>query len=582
MTQTNANILLYSQAIALLQQLETATSDGSTQNVNDITTQLASTITQFEKGAAQPIFKFNKFVFGEPPLSNKINKMWNDIAIDLNIIGNQLDILRAAAVITYNTLTTELQQCTNLNDEIHNLVANIALYSNVVDSKTFIFSDNFATGGFIDSSFSIGDNLAQTINGTLTLGGTGQNKNLMQSVATISILPSSNGFPGDNQEIEDPTNAPKDPTTGDPQYTFVGQTNDPNSTQTIIDNMPNTFFEYENYLVQQSDRQKAQDFNFTYSTYSLPDQYPNSVNNQIDWASGPSTNILNLFLQIDLGTVQSFNSITYNPYGLANNVNFPILMQSVSTSSDGTTWTNILKTPTWIGTVVNQQAASVSGNVSIGSQTFNLNQQTARYILFKIQQPNPLPCNIGHLYYLDPKTQQREAGPVPAVNDPTFYYSSGQSLYNGLLQKTEYFKGQRWAIGIGGIAVNQNQYFNTSTMVTKRIYVTGTIDRVALDADVQVPNDFDTSTNWVTFWVSPDDGVTWYQISPIQDNLNNISEIIAFNDPLPAQFKEPNVTYASTNSPVTFLRFKIRLSSPASITNETPVVNDYQLKIRLQ
>ena len=583
MTQTNPNILSYAQAAALLAQLQQTTNNGSTQDLQDIATNLANAITEFETGSTKPLFKFKKFEFGEPPLSSVINKIWTDVATDIAILNSQADILRSAAIILYNNTITELAQINNMNGEIANQIATISLFNNTVDSKTFIFSDQFASGSNIDSNFPIGDNVAQIDNGYLTLAAVGQNVGLSQH-AKISILPKSNGIPGDNQEVLDPTNRPIDPLMGKPQYIFIGSTNNPNQPSVVLANQAsNTFFEYEYYLVSAADRALANNFNFTYTISGAEAlQYPNAINHQIDWSTGPSNGYLDLFLQVDLGSVQEVNTITYKPYGLSNNINYPVLINQILWSPDGTTWTTVRGNPTWVGTIANQQAASVGANVSIGTTAWNIGSVQARYIQFEIRQPHSIPCNIGHIYYTDPVTNERVEGPVPDISNPLFFVTAAQSAPNGLIQNTEVFSGQRWAIGINDISIEQNQYQSTSTMVTQRINVNGIVDRLALDVDLIIPPDFDSSQPWATFWVSPDDGSNWYQISPIQNFIQGINEIIAFNDPLPAAFQDPNVTYVTTDQPVTFLRFKIELTRPTQLVTESPIIKDYQLHVRIQ
>jgi hypothetical protein len=583
MPQNNPSILTAAQAVALLTQIQQQTSNGNTQNLQDISTQLASAITGFEQGTTKPVFQFRKIELGEPPLSDVINKNWNAIATDIGLLNVQADILKSAAIILYNNTITELNQINNMNGEIANQLATISLFNNTVDSKTFIFSDQFGSGGNIDTTFPLGDNVAQLNNGYLTLAAVGQNTDLTQN-ATIQILPKSNGFPGDNQEIEDPSNATTNTLTTSPQYTFVGASNNPSIPKVVLDNQSsNTFFEYEVYSVNAADKATANNYNFTYNvTGSNIAQYPNAVNGQIDWSKGPAGGYLDLFLQVDLGSIQEVNTIVYKPYGLANDVNYPVLINQILASSDGTNWVTIPGNPTWVGTIANQQAASVGANVSIGTASWNVGSINARYIQFDIRQPNPIPCKIGHLYYVDPTSNLRVEGPVPDVSNPLFSVINGQSAPNGLIQKTEVFTGQRWVIGINDISIEQNQYQATSTMITERINVNGIVDRLAINADMFIPADFNSSQAWITFWVSPDDGSSWHQISPIQNYTQGVNEVIAFNDPLPAAFQDPNVTYVSTDQPVTFLRFKIKLARPLNSPTESPIVKDYQLHVRIQ
>lgn len=575
MTDANPSILLYSQAIALIQKLSDQLQNGQLQNVDDISSSLKSLLTSYEAGVGKPLAKLDVLSLGEPPLSPKMNLFWDNITTDINILQDQLDTLRAASVYLYNIITSQILQAVYENDALDNKLKVLQLYSGGIDSKTFIFGDSFSNIQFIDSSFITGDNSTQIKDHFLILG---QNGNLLDLTKTsnISILGTSNGFAGNNQEIEDPNFAPLDPITNLPQYIFVGQTNRAADLGAIIDGVPNTWFEYEHYYVNPQDKVTAGNFNFAYQLSSND----STQASQVDWSLAPTNNTLELALQIDLKSIQSINLISYNPYGLENNSNLPVRINSISTSQDGTAWDTILQKPIWVGADANLAAAHTAADVSIGEVSWNFDQKQVQFIRLDIQQPNPIDVNIGHLYYLDTISNQRVQGPIPLVTDPLQYDSPVSSILSNMVVGKEYFRGKRWAIGIRDFSVQAIQYFLTSTMVTKPITVNGVVDRLALNASIYIPPSFANSTSWIQYYISGDDGISWVPISRIEDAATGISSIVAFNDPLPSQFQDPGVTYAKTASDVTALRFKIVLTSPTP--HATPVVQNYKLTVKLR
>lgn len=173
----------------------------------------------------------------------------------------------------------------------------------------------------------------------------------------------------------------------------------------------------------------------------------------------------------------------------------------------------------------------------------------------------------------------RLAGPNPPVTNPQLYMDLRNSIVNGLIQKREFFKGKRWVIGIRDIDIKRNVYDTTGIVVSNRFNVPGIVDRVSLEADIFVPDGYDTSSVWIKFYVSPDDGLTWYQISRIQDDFLDIPEIIAFNDPTPNELREPGVAYYDVKGTVDSLRVKIEIARPSDTQSSTPIVRSYKLKV---
>jgi hypothetical protein len=151
------------------------------------------------------------------------------------------------------------------------------------------------------------------------------------------------------------------------------------------------------------------------------------------------------------------------------------------------------------------------------------------------------------------------------------------------IRKKEYFIGKRWAIGIRDIGVEELKYNPSGIMVSKLFKFNGVVDRVALEANTVIPNTFTLgSGQWVKYYVSPDDGITWVPISNIYDSVMGVKEIVAFNDPLPSEFREENITYKNVNNLVTSLRVKIEMSRPEELVSSSPVVRWYKLKVRLR
>lgn len=352
---------------------------------------------------------------------------------------------------------------------------------------------------------------------------------------------------------------------------------------------------------------------------------------------------LKLNLEIDLKASKQVNVIKILPYGLQDNINTPIKITAVKTSLNGTDWVVLNPESVWVSNAIDKNVSQINQEkIVVGSATWVTDGSSIRYIRVFCEQPKSIQCNIGHLYYL-PKdsvssnTQQaaltipsflssdgvaynvnapydsafsylgalptkatststslvegdiprenksessiRVAGPIPPVTNPQMYYSGKNALVNNLVQKREYFTGQRWVIGLRDITADENQYAAKSVMVSKKFNIPGVVDRVGIEADIQLPDTYDQSTPWITFFISPDDGASWYQISRIQDDFLDIPEILAFNDPTAKDLRQPGVGYYDVTGTVNSLRVKIEITRPSTDTHSTPIVKSYKLKI---
>lgn len=575
--QAIPSIMLYSQAVALLQQMQAAYIVGSLQSPTDIATSLNSVLTKYNQSAGQPILDFDYFEDGEPPISPKMNGIIGDIQLDVSILQNQIDVLNAATLFTNNLIVTQLLNLSNENSTISNQLDTLELFSSDNNSGNMIvFSDSFGNSKLVDHNFLDPSEQASITDGVLRLSPQGALTDLA-SKALVSILGTSNGFLGNNQEIEDPTLATINPINQQPLYEFVAQVYEANDLKALTDGNPTTWVEYEYYLLTAIDKTEADNLNFTYQI--IPTDNSSDTITQIDWSIGPPSDLLELDLQFDLGSVQSFNYITYTPYGLSGNTNNPVLITQVTTSEDGTTWTPISPSNVWVGTNTTNSSLRSAQNYTIGTITWSFGQTNARYINMSIQQPNPITVNVGHLYYED-SNNVRQEGPVPTTQNPSQYYDPTYATVGGLTQYREYFIGKRWAIGIQDIGIQQVTYQTSSSMVTLPLAIPGIVNRIALDADVWIPPNFSSTQSWVNFFVSPDNGQNWFQLNNIEDSSLGYPAVIAFNDPLPSQFQDPNVQYYTVEGPVNSLRFKIELNSPNP--QETPLVRSYSLKVTMQ
>lgn len=622
MTQLAPTTLQYGQLMALINEFTIDYRNGLFKNPDDVIQKVKDIMTQFNNIGGQPLLDFESFALGEPPTSDKMNRIWRMLENDVNLMQDQVQILKAAVIFLYNFTATEIQLAKNQNATATNKLKTLQLYSTSQDNNIIQFGDFFSNLDFVDLTLTP-DNLkvSHLGAGTVSLGRTNTTLNNSGDL-NVTILSTSNGFIGNNQEITDPSLAITNGLTNSAIYSFKAELETRHSDLTnITDGIPTTWFEYESNLVSNADRLKAKDLNFVYrsstdtTASSTADtgtatDISNTMAQQglVDWAIGPSGGVLKLDLEFDLKTAKTINTISYTPFGLENNKNAPIKIKLVQTSPDGTNWSSVSPENLWVALDANLQTARVAENVVIGTAIYVFDERIVRYVRMSIEQAQSIDSNIGHLYYETNQTVQvgfvevandtpppatkqvqtntivggdRTLGPIPPITEPDKYYKQNGLLIGNLIQNTEYFQGKRWAIGIRDILIQESKYSLTSTMISKIFRISGVVDRVSLESDIFIPSNFpsDTGKLWIRFYVSPNNGLNWYPISRVQDDYLGIPEIIAFNDPLPAEFRESGIQYINTNSVVNALRVKIELSRPDNLTSSSPILRSYKLKV---
>lgn len=633
MTQLNPTTSHYMQAIALLRDLSERIRKGTLSNPQEIDEEIKGVLTEFSAKVGQPLSTLEKFVKGEPLLSMKMNRILMRLQDDVNILQEQASLLQASSLSIHNWATTEMLRAQNQNAQALNKLKTLQLYSTAKDSNMIVVGDFFKNKDMMDDAVvPIASRVDLTYSGNVTLGRAAQSSgpSILNS-AKIKILPTSNGFAGNNQEI-DPTsitgaNLWEDNEDFQPDYRFVSETARNADIREILDGEPNTWFEYEYCQVSDADREKALNLNFVYRTDKASDSTAPKTSDLLDWATGPGVKStftsepdktrsqttvktedfgkLKLDLEIDLGILKRLNSFSITPYGMRDNSNYPILAHDLETSEDGTVWEIVAPKKVWIANKSNIQSARVAEDSVIGSAVWVFADREVRYLRLRLEQPNAMPCNIGHTYWVTKKQTTREVtddatpqviiretggdrveGPIPPVSNPGKYNELTSTIRGDDIRRIEVFNGKRWAIGIRDCFVEQALYNETSYMISKAYRINGTIDRVSLEADLYIPEEFDSDKLWVKFFVSPNNGLNWFPISRIQDDYNGIGEILAFNDPLPEEFQEVNVDYYKVPGTLDTIRLKAELSRPPrSTTNSTlavasPVLRSYQLKIR--
>lgn len=566
--------LLYGQALELVREIRESQDSNDTL---ELIKQLNAVASRFDEVVGHPISMHEPIVSTEPPSTEKTNRFLRGVEADINLLQRQLDLLRSASIFTHNAASTELASLKDNNAKIGNQVKSLQLYSGSRNSNIVTFTDTFRNRDMLDDSFvPPDDRVTLPSPGYITLPPEGESINLSAD-AEIKILDSSNGFLGNNQEIEDPETAPIDQASGARQYAFVQESYEANELSSLVDEEPDTWIEYEHYMLTDEQRAVGRNYNFVYTA----DEEDGSVR-EIEWSNGPADGVLKLALEFDLKSVRQINSVSLIPFGLEDNKNYPILIKSISTSGNGTDWYDLRPTEVWVANDINLQNARSASSAVVGGAVWNFPARHARYVRVKIEQRSAVDANIGHIYWVNKDSESsRVEGPNPPIDD-TGKFLSTQSVGDAL-QRRQFFQGKRWVIGVRDVNLVQTQYSRRASMVTKPMRVAGRIERVALESvELEVPESYPIDEHWVRFFVSPDDGESWYPIARISDPETGLPQQISFNDPLHESLREASVMNYITENSVTTLRLKVELERPDDAESTTPILRSYTLKVLKQ
>lgn len=589
MAQFIPSIMLNAQAAYLIQRMREEL--GQEVDAAKIYAAIQRTYGEFIAKAGQPLVEYEPVVDGEPPSSEKMNRVWLAASADLAILRKELDVLRAAIVATHSTVTTEMLKSSNLNARAANKLKTLQLYSQGTNDGVVVFGDYFRNTEFLDLERVAPYERAYIFGeGYVTLAPESEFENHTET-ASIRVLESSNGFAGNLHELSgekriigtyrtqddpvSPSNSANPSIIYVEEPVFKAEIDPRFDLSAITDAAPDTWYEYEICKVSDVDRAKAKNYNFAYRRPK-----PNSSEFELlDWANGPQNGVLKLGLEFDLKSVRPVNNVTYVPFGLEDNANYPVKVSSIQTSADGTDWKAIVPEDIYVGTTPNLPTLRSAGDITIGNAIWTFAERQARYVRVYIEQSQAVTTQIGHVYYVD-KSGKRVDRVAPSLTDPIEQYHANAVIVGDNAARREVFTGKRWAIGIRDVLIQALRYGEVSTLITKPLRVGKIVDRVTLEADVTIPDEFDQSQSWIRFYISPDDGVNWHEISRIQDSFYDVPEVIAYNDPIPSEFRETGVRYYNTSEPVTSLRMKIVMERPSTGALTTPILHSYRLKVR--
>lgn len=158
--------------------------------------------------------------------------------------------------------------------------------------------------------------------------------------------------------------------------------------------------------------------------------------------------------------------------------------------------------------------------------------------------------------------------------------------------KDQYYKTRwdraRYAVGIKEIGAWAYQFTQKSGFISVPFRTPKPIASVSLHTDEIIPKAFTRSgpiKPWIRYWLTFDDGQNWVEISPAaQGSVNRIDDVkvpqtIHVNSGIPTAERDPRAGYADYDVAITQVRLKAIMERPEELTDVTPVLKGYRLRI---
>lgn len=336
------SVLLQKKLEAISDKIQKATSSTEFQTEEQYLFEVIKVISEFYESINQPQLTtklIEHIRVDDLPDADLYNLLWQKVIDDLTAVFLELENVGDLTVANFNFITTENNRITARLKSVSSKLGDFILYSVNPTKDALFFRDSFNDLSKIEVNSGLLNKPENTVNqteGTVTLPIDRAQQSLVIVKQTPIINPNSNGQVGNNNETEAPFN-------GD--------------ISKILDNNPDTWFEYERVTLGSTDTKEP----------------------------------LILDLTINLGEETVINHIRINPNNFGTKT--VIGIDTIETSLDGEVYTNIKDDIPIAGFVVGDEenvftlAPSTSKFAGQGLYTFT--PRKAKYVHLVLSQTEP-------------------------------------------------------------------------------------------------------------------------------------------------------------------------------------------------
>jgi hypothetical protein len=609
----NNSQLLYLQARQLFEEARSKFDDGSIKSEPKLIGAVFHSFQEFFTSMGKPNLVPRLAPEDGPPWSEDYNSMMSEVRKDLELLFQEVDILGRTLYTDFNHNMIQHEIVNKQFEDVLDKIKDLESYARISGVGIELGRDDFLNKEKIDYSRIAGTPL-EIVDGAVTLpqvSRTNVAKNAKVSIIVgnrqsnkFILGTESNGFPGNNTEIHSVT----DDVLTNRNYipTFLGEENNHSDYSDVLDGSPNSWFEYEKVNVREHDKIRvAKNLGWDYQVHE---------NQTIAWAEDPDNGVLKLHMQIILDKEEVINQINCNMFTPANYGAKTAIVKNILVSDGKETPKSVMPL-----------------NRSEDQYHFHFPPVKAKLISVLFEQPHKYITDIGHIFYekkmqvedsseyaMEMATKKykyapRVEGPLIALEDLGIDVKVSESnieaaypliksgddkgssnigeTINRLMHSVdmetvdmgvEKFEGFRWCIGVRDIEVYSCEYAPEGELVTNPFFFDKPLDKISLNVNENIPplftNNDATKYDWLKYFVSIDDGATWYPITPMSH------EVIS-NDQPPKIYTVQTIesseqklddkhAYIESEYPVYSMRMKIVARRPEDFTLEGFSIKD--------
>ena len=424
MTQVSSNTLAYDQIYLKLRQFYLKEMNNQFKSKQDRLEEYNKILAELHQSIMGPLAKFDPFIKGEPPFSEKFNKFSSDFTTDINTAAKQIDYVNAKLINGFNLFSQEIENEKKYVERIISKARILQMYNQSPSNDLTYYGDSFENSDKVDiTKISVGRN-PLIFNGMMTLPLFAKS-NLKISKTTIEP---SNGFMGNNHKVIRSTNSDN---TSTYKYVFEGSPG-MSTASNVSDSNPLTYFEYEAINVDKTTSNSYEFMSENEFCYITNSQVNTGLpNNQlINWSNKDVSSPLLLKVSFQSLTSGYVNNINIIPYFGSSQL---IKVNEINIYNKNGMLENVLDIPIYIGSSFAPFDINIANNYFYNKANIKFSERQVSKVEITFEQESFSDIQIQHVYWSP--TDISANGPMRAM--PRF---NPDKLSSNLYQKIEYDK----------------------------------------------------------------------------------------------------------------------------------------------
>jgi hypothetical protein len=410
----HSNILI-KQAKDIIDKIGNKIRDNNLSEASKVTREMLEGLKDMFTNIGKPVMKKRYAPVDGPPWSEDYNKTMEEINEDLWTAYNEMESLQDGVKTDFNFNSTQRENLKNRIKVLEERLEDFVLFTNI-DNDLVHAKDTFKNLSKVDvrgTRLKSAD--VETETGLVTLEKSGS-ENLSSSCKVNIVRSDSNGFPGNLHQVKniayDGATRFKPIKRKEPEWKFYGEEDMHIVPEYMIDENPDTWFEYETCDIPVGKKRQQKFYGFDYKggeQWSRDPVEPYKRSGNYQDTNKPNTEKpLRLSIELSLEEAQVINWINVNPYIPAFDGSAPPKIIDILVSDGAGYETSVLDSNHKNLTLseelneTNQtyEKDEVTGNKNFAGQAvFTFPPTKAKVISIIIEQESPYNCRIGHIYY---------------------------------------------------------------------------------------------------------------------------------------------------------------------------------------